>query len=304
MVVDVELEADAVEQAVEGLRLGLGRRGRAPVRLAGEVGRRALVVVAPLGLVVAVGVDTVGIGDDPVAVVVAQVLAPQALAGLEREVVAVGVGDGHEPQLGAVHQVRDGGVAAVAVDDVVGQPPVHLGRDPLTGMLGRREQRGRAATVAGAVGPPRDLDGDDVLPVHRLADRDQLDDVGVVGRELLVLLLEPAGAAVGSEDLVARSRLAGGQLGDRLAVDLLELEVDALLDQVGGLIVAEDDLDVGLAVGGGRQVHLVHVETGRPHGREVARGRAGRRRRRWCRRPLPGRSAPWAWRRRTSPPDH
>ena len=243
----------------------------AAVRLAGDVDGRALVVVAPLRLEVAVGIDTVRSIDRSVGVVVAQVLAPQPVAGLEGEVVAVGVGDGHEPQLGAVHQVGDRRVAAVAVHDVVGQPPVHLGGDPLAGVLGGGVQGGRAPAVAGLVGPARDLDGDDVLPVHRLADRHELDDVGVVGRDLLELLLEAAGAAVRSEDLVARGGLLRGQLGHRLAVDLLQLEVDALVGELRRLVLAQDDLDVGLAVGRRGDVHLVRVEPRRPHRGQVAR---------------------------------
>ena len=116
----------------------------------------------------------------------------------------------------------------------------------------------------------RDLDGDDVLPVHRLADRDQLDDVGVVGGELLELLFEAAGAGVRSEDLVARGGLLRGQLGHRLAVDLLQLEVDALVGELRRLVLAEDDLDISLAVGRRGDVHLVRVEPGRPHRGQVA----------------------------------
>ena len=271
MVVDLELEADPAHEPVQSLRLGLRRRGGAAVGLVAEHGRRALVVVAPLGLEVAVGVDPIiARGDDAVAVVVAQVLAPQPVTGLEREVVAVGVGHGDEPELGAVHHVGDRRVGAVVVHDVVGQPPVHLGGDPLTGVLGGGVEGGRALTVADLVGAVRDLDGDDVLAVHRLADGDQLDDVGVVGRDLLELLLDAAGAAVGPVDLEALGGLEGGQLGGRLPVDLLQLEIDTLVGEFRGLVLAEDDLDLGLTVGGGGDVHLVRVEPRGPHRGQVA----------------------------------
>jgi hypothetical protein len=89
--VDRELRPDPGVEADLGLRLRLGSRGRTAVGLAGRVRGRALVVVAPLVGEVAVEVDAVLGGDLPVAVVVAQVLAPQPVALGEREVVAVRV---------------------------------------------------------------------------------------------------------------------------------------------------------------------------------------------------------------------
>jgi hypothetical protein len=97
VVVDEELRVDALDEHVQRLRLGLGVRARPTVGLVGRVGRGAFVVVAPAVVEVAVEVDAVARRDLAVAVVVAQVLAPQPLAFLEREVVAVGVGDGDDP---------------------------------------------------------------------------------------------------------------------------------------------------------------------------------------------------------------
>ena len=107
-----------------------------------------------------------------------------------------------------------------------------------------------------------DLEGDDVLALHRLADDDQLGDVGMGGGDLFELLLEATWSAVRAEDRVARSGEARRHLCRRLAVDLLELEVDALVGEVVGLLAADHDLDVELTAG-------------RRHGRDVARVDAG-----------------------------
>ena len=203
MVVDEELEADPRHQPVE--RLGLGLRGwtGSPIRVTAALGRRALVVVAPLRRVVAVEVHAVIGGDPAVAVVVAQVLAPQPVAGCERVVVAVGVGDRDEPQLGRVDQVGDRRIGAVAVDDVVGEAPHHLRRDPLAGMLSTEVERRRPAAVTEAAGVPGHLEGDDVLALHRLADRDELGDARMLRGELLELVLQAARRTVGPEHPVA-----------------------------------------------------------------------------------------------------
>ena len=96
-----------------------------------------------------------------------------------------------------------------------------------------------------------DLEGDDVLALHGLADDDQLRDVGVVGGDLFELLLDAAGPSVRAEDRVALGGEARRQLGRRLTVDLLQLEVDALVGELVRLLSADHDLDVELAAGGG-----------------------------------------------------
>src|SRR5690606_38246115 len=104
VVVDAVGEADPLLEGVDGPGLRLGSRAGAPIGLAGRVGGRPLVVVAPLVGEVAVEVDAVTGADHAVAVDVAQVLAPQAVrVGGEGVVVAVGVGRQHEPQFGGVH---------------------------------------------------------------------------------------------------------------------------------------------------------------------------------------------------------
>ena len=98
--VGLELRLDAVDQARHGAGLGLGGGTAAAVGLIGRVRRRPLVVIAPVLGEVAVGIHAVADGDLPVAVVVAQILAPQPL-DVEGVLVAVGVGRDDEPQLGA-----------------------------------------------------------------------------------------------------------------------------------------------------------------------------------------------------------
>jgi hypothetical protein len=256
VVVDEELEADAAREAVEPLRLGLGVRAGAAVGLARRVGRGALVVVAPLVGEVAVQVDAVADRDLPVAVVVAQVLAPQPLPGLEGPVVAVGVRDRHEPQLARVHEPADRAIGVVAVEHVVHQPAVHLRRDPLARVLGGEVEHRRLAAVAlpWVLGH---LQGDDPLALVGGAVVDELRDLAVVACRLLVLLPQPAGPRVRPEDAVAGlSRACRGGL----AADLLDAEVDALAAQLLRLAPAQDQLDAELAAGCAPELQLVAVD--------------------------------------------
>ena len=251
MVVDQELEADAAGEPVQGVGLRLRAGPRAAVGLARGRGGGALVVVAPLVGPVAVEVDAVVAGQLPVAVVVAQVLAPQALTLGEGVVVAVGVGHRQEPQLGPGQQALDRPAGGVAVDDAAQEAGGHLGGDPLAGVLGRHVEHRRTLAVAGLVGTLGDLDRDDVLALDGLADRHGLGDPGVTTRELLDLGLDPTGAGVLLPHRVARGRLGARTLGDGPAVDLLQRHLDALVGQLGDVPPAEDRLhpDLGLLAG-------------------------------------------------------
>ena len=256
MVVDLEGEADAPQQAVHRPRLGLGRRAGAAVGLARRIRRGALVVVVPVRREVAVEVDAVAARDLPVAVDVAQVLAPQAVAGREGEVVAVGVGRDHEPQLGRVDDLGDAAAGlvrlAVLVEHVVQEPAGHLRRDPLARVLvGRVQDRG-PASVADRARVARDLERQDRHSAQRLADLDDLDQAGMRGRHALQLLVERlarVAARVGADvrlvpvgpvDVVgavgAHARGAGGG-GPRAA----RREPEAL--QLRGLAGGRGDLD-------------------------------------------------------------
>ena len=218
VVVLVEREVHAVHQLQERLRLRLGGRGGAAVRLGRRIGVRALVVVVPARREVPVRVDAVERGDLPVAVVVAQVLPPQAVRRREREVVPVGVRDQDEPQLARVHEVRElrrrharhglavgpdrGPGAAVVVHEQPQRAAAGLAREPFARVLDGRVEHRRAAAVLDRAGVVRDLHRVDRQPAQRLPDRDQLRDAAVLLRDPLELGLD------------VRRRVAGGA-GDR-----------------------------------------------------------------------------------------
>ncbi len=84
---------------------------------------------------VAVGVDPVARSRLAIAVVVAEVLPPEAFV-IERVLITVGVGRDDEPQLGRLEQVDDRRVLELPlVEDPAQQASVHLDRDPLPRML-------------------------------------------------------------------------------------------------------------------------------------------------------------------------
>ncbi len=291
VVVDGVVEADALLEGVEGGGLGFGGGPGAAVGLAGLVGRGALVVVAPLEGEVAVEVDAVAGGDPAVAVVVAQVLAPQALAvGGVRVVVAVGVGAEQEPQLAGVHQLRDPLVLAVVVERVVHQPPGHLGGDPLAGVLVGHVEHGGLVAVLGLLRVLADLQGEDVLALDGLADGDDLGERRVLLGRAQDLLLEPARTAVRAEHAVA----GGLGPGQALGRDPVLGEPDALGGELTGLGCGEEELDpggpglrgplaelVGVLARGEDERHLFPGDVGvvDPHllgaGRGAGRGGAG-----------------------------
>jgi hypothetical protein len=124
---------------------------------------------------VSVRVDAVDAGDLAVAVVVAQVLPPQAFV-VERVLVAVRIRDDDEPQLGVLEQPLDRLVVrAPSVDEVVQQPPIDLGADPLAGVLGRAVENRRAAAVGDVAGRLSDLQREQFAPTVGVALRlDQL----------------------------------------------------------------------------------------------------------------------------------
>ena len=141
VVVLLEDRVDLVEERLHRLGLGLGGRRRAAVGLGRRVAARSPRCRGPSST------RSCGSGRrrrrasiDAVVVVVAQVLAPQAVAGGERVLVAVGVVDADEPQLGGVDELRDleagARALAVVVDEVA---------RACAGRSRRRATRGRAA---------------------------------------------------------------------------------------------------------------------------------------------------------------
>ena len=254
--VHLEREVGPVEQRHHRLRLGLGPGRRAAIGVAADLRRRPLFVVPEVLGEVAVGVDAVGPGDHAVVVVVAQVLAPQPLV-VERVLVAVGVGDDHEPQLVGLQEVLDLlVVGAPAVDEPVHQPPVDLGGDPLARVLRRAVQHGRPRAIRDAPGALGQLQRDELATLVGLAEHLELDQLRVLLREAVQLVADAARLIPGSEDLVARRGLLGCQLLGRLAVlVLLDLDVDTAVAEALRLVLGEHDVEAhaGLGVPGSRR---------------------------------------------------
>ena len=269
VVVLLEDRVDLLEEGLHGHGLRLRRRRRSTVGLGSRVRRAALFVEAPVAGEVAVRVDPVAGSDHAVAVVVAQVLAPQPVAGGERELVAVGVVHAHEPELGRVDETGDletgAGALPVVAGEVVEGAPAGFAREPLAGVLhGVVEDRGAPRDVrpGGALG---DLEGDDLAAAVGGAGDALLRDRGVVGQDpvvrLGVLLLVVVGhgvvlrpdrplcvaGAVGGRRLRAgrpgrsgavRRQLSDVELGEVVGVadhvDGAAFEVAALRDVVPG----------------------------------------------------------------------
>ena len=210
------------------LRLGLRARARPAVGLVRRVVRRALVVVAPVLREVAVGVDAVAGRDLAVAVVVAQVLAPQAIV-VERVLVAVGVRHQDEPQLGALQETLDLLVVGPpAVDEVAQQAPVDLGADPLARVLRRRVEHRRARAVRHLARALRDLQRDQLATLVGPAEHLELDELRVLAREAVQLVADAAGLVPRAPDGEAGGLLEPGLLLHRLPLGVAgQLHADA-----------------------------------------------------------------------------
>ena len=243
--VQVRLEArlDAVDQPLHRLGLRLGGRAGTAVGLVRRIRRRSLVVVAPVLLEVAVRIDAVADRDLPVAVVVAQVLAPQPLV-VERVLVAVGVRGDHEPQLRRLEQVLDLLVVRPpAVDVVVQQAPVDLEADPLARMLVRRIEDRRARSVLLAARALRELQGDQLATLLCRPEDLELDELRVVLSHVVELVADAPRFVPGPVYVVATGRLGGGLLGDRLALAVTgQLDLDAGGSELRALAPRQDGL--------------------------------------------------------------
>ena len=272
VVVLVEREVHAVGQVVDGLRLRLGAGRRAAVGLARGVVARALVVVAPVRVQIAVRVDAVArVADHAVAVVVAQVLAPEAVLRRERVVVAVRVDDEDEPQLARVDELGQllggdaldglavrtdrGALAAVVVEEQPQLAPVGLAREPLARVLHARvEHRGARAVLVllRVLGHSHRVDR---LLLMGRADLLQVGELGVLLLELLHLRDEvvlrvarvaaqrDVGAQVRPPDLPARLRGHVRAQRGPAALGAGQPRAHALLAQLARLRGRGDDLD-------------------------------------------------------------
>ncbi len=273
VVVDGVPETDALLEGVQRLGFRLGGGGRAAVGLARRVRGRTLVVVAPLVGEVAVEVDAVAGGDLAVAVVVAQVLAPQAvLRALEGVVVTVRVGGEQEPQLGGVEDLGQPRVLAIPGQVVLHQPAGHLGSDPLPGVLvGRVQHRGLGA-VRGLLGVLGELQGQDVAPLDGFADADDLGEVPVVPRSVDHLLHQPVGTRVRTEDPIT----LGLELALRLRRNDSARQLHTLPAQPGGLLGGEVHLDLHLAAARHLRAQLMAVHPRLEQQRHLRLGDLGR----------------------------
>jgi hypothetical protein len=199
---------------------------------------------------VAVRVDAVGDRDLVVAVVVAQVLAPQPL-GIERVLVAVRVRHEHEPQLVVLQQAPDPVVVVAPLVDVPEhQPPVDLGRDPLARMLGRAVEHGRPAPVADAARALGQLHGEDLATLECRPEPHQLGELRVLAGDLVHLVADAARLVVRAPDVEAVGGLAGGELLDGMtAAHPRQRGGDALGRDLRALHVVEDQLDLEAVAG-------------------------------------------------------
>ena len=259
VVVDVELEVDAVVQTHHRLGLRFRRRRRPAVGLVGGDRRRPFFVELPVLGIVAVGVDSIARRDHVVAVVVAEVLPPQAVV-VERVLVPVGVGHDHEPDLGGRQQVDDVGLAfPVHLDQVLEQPAVDLDADPLQRVLERAVQRRRAGVVGHGVGVGGELEGDDVarrvgavtfrIGAPGLPEHLELQQVGIGGGDLAEVGADAVRAVVGTEHLEPGVLLLLGELGRGHTLGVgPERQVDSLLLEPLALpwIEHEHDADAAL----------------------------------------------------------
>jgi hypothetical protein len=144
---------------------------------------------------VPVRVDTVTELDRPVPVVVAEVLPPEPrVRALERVLVAVGVGDRHEPELRLAQELLDLRVVRVPARDVPAeQADVDLTRDPLARMLQRAVEHGGLGTVPLRSRVLRQLQRQDLPALQCVADHLELGDRRVVRSDLVQLRPYPSG---------------------------------------------------------------------------------------------------------------
>ena len=152
---------------------------------------------------------------------------------------------------------------AAAVDVVVHQPPIDLRGDPLARVLGRAVQHGRPAAVPRAARALRDLEREDLPPLERGAELDELRHTRVVARDRVHLVADAARLVHERHTLNPFGCLSGSELLDRLpALDARELGVDALASEPRPLVGGEDQLGLEAAADAlpDAQVHARRVE--------------------------------------------
>jgi hypothetical protein len=194
---------------------------------------------------VAVGVDAVADLGLSVSVVVAEVLPPQPLV-VERVLVAIGVGHEDEPELGRLQKLADLTVVGPPpVDVVVHQPPVDLGGDPFTRVLGGAVEDGRTRAVRLLLSALGQLDRDDLATLAGVAEDLELHQLGVVAGRGVELVADAAGLVVRAPDVEAAGGLLRRELLDGLAaLDPGQLQVDSSAPKPVGLGLVEDQVEL------------------------------------------------------------
>src|ERR671910_3642838 len=128
---------------------------------------------------------------------------PQPLV-LERVLVAVGVGHEDEPEFGRRQEPVDFTVVGPPpVDVVVHQPPVDLGGDPFTRVLGGAVEDRRTRAVRYAWSALGQLDRDDLATLAGVAEYLELHQQRVVARRGVELVADAAGLVERAPDVEA-----------------------------------------------------------------------------------------------------
>ena len=202
--------------------------------------------------IVAVRIDAVADLDRPVAVVVAQRLAPEPGAGaLERVLVAVRVGDRDEPQLVVLEQALDLLVVRPPGGDVVvDQTPVHLAGDPLPRVLQRAVEHRRPRAVGDLAGALGELERDDLAALSGPADDHGLGELRVPARDVVEVGAHAVGTVVVAPDVESGCQLLRGRLAGAEALGVLaQRDVHLVGAELPHLRAGQHEVDLHAAVG-------------------------------------------------------
>jgi hypothetical protein len=165
----------------------------------------------------------------------------------ERVLIAVGVGHEDEPEFGRLQELADLTVIGPPlVDEVVHQPPVDLGGDPFTCVLGRAVEDGRTRTVRYVASALGQLDRDDLATLSGVAEDLELHQLRVVPGRGVELVADAPGLVERAPDGEAVGGLFCRELPDGLAaLDAGQLEVDSPVPKPVGLGLVEDHVQLG-----------------------------------------------------------
>ena len=185
--VDVEGDALAAGEIAQGGGFGLGEGGGAAVGFGALAGAGA--AAAPGDAEVAVEVD---------AVIAAAIFAPEATAA-PGVLVAVGVDDRDDPEIGAVEEAAEGWVAIAVAEEAIGDAGGDHGGDPLARVLSAVDEEWEGGGIADAEGPEGTTFDGAADGGEGGAIGGKLDEVAKVGGDGVVVVVfgEPVGGASG-----------------------------------------------------------------------------------------------------------